>query len=236
MTRAFILAAGRGERMRPLTDHTPKPLLEVGGRALIEHHLLGLQAAGVREVVINLGWLGAQIRARLGDGQRCGLQIRYSDEGWPALDTGGALLRARPLLGEAPFVLVNADVYTDFAWPGLLTRAQHLPPQTRAHLVLIDNPPQHPRGDFSLVNGQVCEPPGDARLTFSGISIIDPRLLDGQADGVFSLVPLLRAAARDGHVTAEHYRGQWSDVGTPQRLEELRTRLQSNPSAPSLKT
>lgn len=232
MIRAFILAAGRGERMRPLTDHTPKPLIEVGGHALIEHHLRGLHAAGVREVIINLGWLGAQIRARLGDGARHGLQIRYSDEGWPALDTGGALQRARPLLGELPFVLVNADVHTDFPWPGLLARVQQMKPQTRAHLVLVDNPPQHPNGDFSLVDGQVREPPDESRLTFSGISIIDPRLLDGQADGSFSLVPLLRAAARNGQVSGEHYRGLWSDVGTPQRLAELQTRLQSTQIAP----
>src|SRR3546814_5352531 len=145
------------------------------------------------------------------DGARYDLHIRYSDEGWPALDTGGALQRARPLLGEAPFVLVNADVYSDYPWSGLLARARDMPPSSRAHLVLVDNPPQHPRGDFSLVDGQVREPPGESRLTFSGISIIDPRLLDGQTDGTFSLVPLLRAAARDGHVSAEHYRGLWSD-------------------------
>lgn len=232
MIRAFILAAGRGERMRPLTDHTPKPLIEVGGRALIEHHLCGLQAAGVREVIVNLGWLGTKIRERLGDGERHGLQIRYSDEGWPALDTGGALQRARPLLGEAPFALVNADVYTDYPWSGLLARVQDMSPQTRAHLVLVDNPPQHPHGDFSLVDGRLREPPGESRLTFSGISIIAPRLFDGQTDGTFSLVPLLRAAARDGQVSGEHYRGLWSDVGTPQRLAELQTRLQSTQTAP----
>ncbi|HET8883101.1 MAG TPA: nucleotidyltransferase family protein [Solimonas sp.] len=233
MNKAFILAAGRGERMRPLTDRTPKPLLDVGGRALIEHHLLGLAAAGVEAVVINLGWLGPQIRERLGDGTRYGLSIAYSDEGWPALDTGGALQRARPLLGDAPFVLVNADVHTDYPWPSLVARARDWPNDRLAHLVLVDNPPQHPQGDFTLRDRDVVEPASPPRLTFSGLSIIDPRLLDGAPGGTFSIVPLLRAAARLGRVSGEHHAGLWSDVGTPERLDALRARLQSTPSVPS---
>jgi MurNAc alpha-1-phosphate uridylyltransferase len=224
--RAFILAAGRGERMRPLSDHAPKPLIEVGGRALIEHHLLGLREAGIAEVIINLGWLGARIRERLGDGTRYGLRIVYSDEGWPALETGGALQRARPLLGAAPFVLVNADVYVELNWPALLARAARWPDERRAHLLLVDNPEHHPRGDFSIAAGRVVEPATETRLTFSGISIIDPRLLDGAPAGAFPIAPRLRAAALEGRVSAEHHRGLWSDVGTPERLAALRARLQ----------
>lgn len=227
MTRAFILAAGRGERMRPISDHTPKPLIEVGGHALIEHHLRGLRAAGVDEVVINLGWLGAQIRERLGDGAAYGVRIAYSDEGWPALESGGALQRARPLLGASPFVLVNADVYADVDWRPLLARTRDWPDARRAHLVLVDNPAQHPHGDFTLIDGKLVEPASDQRLTFSGISIIDPRLLDGAPDAAFPLAPLLRTAALEHRVTAEHHRGLWSDVGTPERLASLRDRLQS---------
>ncbi|NKF21434.1 nucleotidyltransferase family protein [Solimonas sp. C16B3] len=218
--------------MRPLSDRMPKPLIEVGGRALIEHHLFGLHAAGVRDVVINQGWLGAQLRDRLGDGQRYGLHIAWSDEGWPALETGGALRRARPLLGDAPFVLVNGDVYTDLDWAALLARAANWDDAQRAHLVLVDNPEHHPRGDFSIADGRVVEPAGEQRLTFSGISVIDPRLLDGTAESAFPIAPLLRAAAREGRVSASHHHGLWSDVGTPERLTALRARLQSTASVP----
>ncbi|MGH8445206.1 MAG: N-acetylmuramate alpha-1-phosphate uridylyltransferase MurU, partial [Solimonas sp.] len=192
MTKAFILAAGRGDRMRPLTDHTPKPLLEAGGHALIEHHLLKLAAAGVREAVVNLGWLGERIRERLGDGTRYGLSIAWSEEGWPALETGGALRHAQPLLGTAPFLLINGDVYTDFDFAALLARARTWPQAQRAHLVLVPNPEHHPDGDFTLADGRMVEPAGETRLTFSGISVIDPRLLDGApAGGAFALAPLL---------------------------------------------
>ncbi|WP_366514947.1 N-acetylmuramate alpha-1-phosphate uridylyltransferase MurU [Solimonas terrae] len=233
MNKAFILAAGRGDRMRPLTDHTPKPLIEVGGRPLIEHHLLGLQAAGVEAVIVNLGWLGPRLRERLGDGERYGLSIAYSDEGWPALETGGALQRALPLLGEAPFLLVNADVYTDYPFSKLVTRAHNWPVDTLAHLVLVDNPPHHPQGDFTLRDQHVIEPPSSLRLTFAGLSIIDPRLLDNAPGGTFSVVPLLRAAARQGRLTAERHAGLWSDVGTPERLLQLQAHLHSSSSVPS---
>lgn len=233
MTRAFILAAGRGERLRPLTDHLPKPLLEVGGAALIEHHLAALRAAGIDQVIVNLGWLGAQIRERLGDGGRYGLRVAYSDEGWPALETGGALRQARALLGAAPLVLVNADVYADYPWAALLARARAWPREALAHLVLVPNPEHHRQGDFTLLDGRIVEPAAETRLTFSGISIIDPRLLDAApASAAFPLAPLLRAAAREGRVSAERHDGLWSDVGSPERLEALRRRLQSMPPDP----
>lgn len=220
MTAAFILAAGRGARMRPLTDARPKPLLEVGGRALIEHHLLRLRAAGIARVVINLGWLGAQIRTRLGDGSAWGLHIAWSDEGWPALDTGGGIHRALPLLGAAPFVLVNGDVWCDLPLATLRERAERLPAGDLAHLVLVPNPPQHPHGDFGLDRGRVRESAA-ARLTYSGQAVLRPRLFDDCAPGAFSLVPLLRAAMRRDAVSGERHDGQWSDIGTPERLAAL---------------
>ncbi|MES0872695.1 N-acetylmuramate alpha-1-phosphate uridylyltransferase MurU [Sinimarinibacterium thermocellulolyticum] len=226
MTAAFILAAGRGERMRPLTDRTPKPLLEVGGRALIEHHLLRLCAAGIERVVINLGWLGAQIRERLGDGRAYGMQIAYSDEGWPALDTGGGIHRALPLLDAAPFVLVNADVWCELPLAGLRERAERWPADALAHLVLVPNPPQHPHGDFALDGDRVHES-GQAKLTYSGQAVLHPRLFEHCAPGRFSLIPVLRAAMRRGAVSGERYDGVWADIGTPQRLAALSTRLSS---------
>jgi len=220
VTKAFILAAGRGERMRPLTDHTPKPLLQVRGRPLIEHHLDALAAAGVREAVINLGWLGARIREHLGDGARHGLRIAYSDEGWPALETGGGIHRALPLLDDAPFVVVNGDVYSDYPLAALVARAQALPAQDLAHLVLVPNPAHHPRGDFALAEGRLVEP-APPQYTFSGLSVLRPALFAGCAPGAFGVAPLLRAAAQRGQVGAELHRGLWSDVGTPERLAAL---------------
>lgn len=226
-TKAMILAAGRGERMRPLTDDRPKPLVTLAGRALIEHGLERLIAAGVREFVINLGYRGAQIREHLGDGARWGVRIDYSDEGEAPLETGGGLLRALPLLGAAPFLLVNADVYAEFDWPGLIHRAATLPSDLHAHLVLVPNPPHQPRGDFVLQNGRVIEPmPADAPThTFSGISIINPILFAACSPGRFPLAPLLRQAAAAGQVSAELFSGRWSDIGTPQRLAELEAEL-----------
>lgn len=216
--KAFILAAGRGERMRPLTDHTPKPLLDIAGRPLIEWHLQKLAAAGVREVVINLGWLGERIRSHLGEGQRFGLSIAYSNEGWPALETGGGLFHALPLLGTAPFLLVNGDVFTDIDLAAL--RQQPLSPQTLAHLVLVANPPQHAAGDFALLGGRVVDT--GPRLTYSGIALLRPQLFAGCTGGAFPLAPLLKHAMAAGHVTGEQHDGQWCDVGTPERLAALR--------------
>jgi len=217
--KAFILAAGRGERMRPLTDHTPKPLLMVRGKPLIEWHLEKLSVAGVREVVVNLGWLGERLRAAVGDGSRFDLRITYSEEGWPALETGGGLHRALPHLGDAPFLLVNGDVFTDLPFAPLLARG--LAGEALAHLVLVPNPAQHPRGDFALVDGQVAD--AEPRLTYSGIAVLHPQLFAGCAAGSFPLAPLLQRAMVAGRVSGERHEGLWSDVGTPERLQALQS-------------
>jgi MurNAc alpha-1-phosphate uridylyltransferase len=214
--RAMILAAGRGERLRPLTDAVPKPLVEVGGKPLIEHHLDALAGAGFREVVINQGHLGDQLPAALGDGGRWGINIHWSDEQPEALETGGGIFKALPLLGAAPFLVVNGDLWTDYPYTRL--RAVKC---DWAHLVLVPNPPHNPAGDFALEGARVREQ-GENRRTFSGIAVYHPRLFDGCSAGKFSVVPLLRAAMRDHLVTGELYRGEWNDVGTRERLEELR--------------
>ena len=216
--KAMILAAGRGERMRPLTDHIPKPLLEVAGKSLIEHRIHHLRAAGIQDLVINVGYLGEQIQARFGDGRAFGVQIRYSIEPPEALETGGGILQALPLLGSAPFIVINADVWTDYPLQQLPAKLVGL-----AHLVLVDNPPQHPTGDFALSDGQAGQiaNTGGARLTFSGISLLRPELFKHCTAGRFSMIPLLRQAAEQGLVSGEHYRGQWQDIGTPERLAAL---------------
>lgn len=213
----MILAAGRGERMRPLTLTCPKPLLGVRGRALIEHHLAALVAAGFSSVVINLSWLGGQIRAHLGDGARFGVAIEYSEEGPEPLETGGGILRALPLLAPGPFLVVNGDIWTDYQYAGLRDR---LAAPDLAHLVLVPNPPQHAAGDFLLRDGRMLEEPGE-RLTFSGLGVYRPELFAGRTDGIFRLAPLLRTAARAGRVSAERYDGVWHDIGTPERLAAL---------------
>ncbi len=214
----MILAAGRGERMRPLTDRMPKPLLPVGGHPLIEHHLHRLAAAGYRDVVINIAWLAAQIRDTLGDGDRFGLRIHYSEETQGALETAGGIRHALPLLGNAPFLVVNSDIWCDHP----LT--PHDPGDALAHLVLVDNPEQHPQGDFALRDGRVEDVDG-SRLTFSGIGYYRPELFAGLADGPQPLAPLLRRAMAQDLVSGEHHRGTWIDVGTPQRLQALELRL-----------
>jgi len=218
----MILAAGRGERMRPLTLSRPKPLLDVGGRALIEHHLQALVAAGFSQVVINLSWLGEQICAALGDGARFGIDIRYSEEGPEPLETGGGIFRALPLLGPAPFLVLNGDVWTTYPYAPLRERwlARDL-----AHLVLVPNPAHNERGDFVLRDGRMREGEEGDRYTFSGIGVYHPSLFDGCRDGIFKLAPLLRAAARAGRVSAELYEGDWLDIGTPERLAALDRRL-----------
>jgi MurNAc alpha-1-phosphate uridylyltransferase len=222
--KAMVLAAGRGERMRPLTDGLPKPLLRLKGAALIEHPLRALAAAGVAEVVINLGYRGAQLRDHLGDGSRYGLSIAYSDEGDPPLETGGGILHALPLLGSAPFVLINSDVYSDYPIAWLVQRARVLAPRTLAHLVLVPNPPHNPKGDFSM-KGEIVGNDVNAPYTFSGLSVHRPELFAGCKPGRFPMLPLWRAAVEQGRVTGELYRGRWSDVGTPQRLSELEAAL-----------
>jgi MurNAc alpha-1-phosphate uridylyltransferase len=213
--KAMILAAGRGERMRPLTDHTPKPLLQVGGKALIEHLIESLAGAGFRELVINHAHLGERIEAALGDGARYDVQIVWSREPEGALETGGGIFQALPLLGDAPFLAVNSDIWTDYPFDRL-----HQEPLGLAHLVLVDNPPHHPQGDFALQNGLV-RPEGVPRLTFSGIGLYRPGLFQGCQPGKFPLAPLLRAAMLREAVSGEHYDGAWVDVGTPERLAAL---------------
>ena len=219
--KAMILAAGRGERMRPLTDHTPKPLLDAGGKPLIVHHIEALQAAGFRKLVINLAHLGGQIRAILEDGAAFGVDIVYSQEPEGALETGGGIFNALPLLGDSPFLVVNGDIWTDYPFA-------ELPPSLTglAHLVLVDNPPHHPQGDFALEHGRV-EDLGALRLTFSGISILHPALFAGCSPGRFPLAPLLRRAMAAGQVSGERYRGVWRDIGTPERLARLDRLLRS---------
>jgi len=222
--RAMILAAGRGERMRPLTDRLPKPLVPVRGEALVERHLRRLAAAGVREVVINLGWLGEHIAQALGDGGRYGVAIAWSREGWPCLETGGGIHHALPLLGPAPFLVLNGDVWTDYPLQDLAARAAALPPHDLGHMVLVPNPAHHPRGDVTLAGGRVV--PACAQThTFSGLSVLRPELFADSAPGAFPLWPLLREAAIRGQVSGEVYGGRWSDVGTPQRLQELEAAL-----------
>ena len=222
--KAMILAAGRGVRMRPLTDTTPKPLLPVGGKPLIAWQLEKLARAGFAEVVINHAHLGQLVEAALGDGSRFGLSIRYSAEG-EALETAGGIALALPLLGAEPFLVINADIYSDYDYsmlPGLLL-ADRL-----AHLVLVDNPPQHPRGDFALEAGRVREA-GRRMLTFSGIGVYAPRLFGGIPPGAkVPLAPLLRKAMGADRVSGEHYRGRWHDVGTAERLQALDLELRSD--------
>jgi MurNAc alpha-1-phosphate uridylyltransferase len=214
----IILAAGRGERMRPLTDAVPKPLLKVAGETLIEHHLRALARAGYRDIVVNHAHLGHMIEAALGDGQQYGMHIRYSPEGESGLETGGGIYRALPMLGD-PFVVINADIWTDYDFASLPSEFEGL-----AHLVLVDNPGHHPEGDFSLQDGKVHED-SSVRLTFSGIGVYRAALFDGCHDGVFPLAPLLREAMANDLISGEYYTGQWFDIGTPQRLEALQNLL-----------
>jgi MurNAc alpha-1-phosphate uridylyltransferase len=213
--RAMILAAGRGERLRPLTDELPKPLVEVGGKPLIEYHLERLAAAGFREVVINQGHLGDLLPLALGDGGRWRVHIHWSDEQPEALETGGGIFKALPLLGGAPFLVINGDLWTDYPFARL--RAVKC---DWAHLVLVPNPAHNPAGDFALAGARVREE-GEPRHTFSGIAVYHPRLFADCQPGKFSVVPLLRAAMRGHVVTGEVWEGQWNDVGTLERLEAL---------------
>ncbi len=219
----MILAAGRGERMRPLTDRIPKPLLPVAGRPLIEHLIEALVRAGIRELVINHAHLGTLIERTLGDGRRWGVHIAYSAEPEGALETGGGIYQALPLLGEEPFLVVNGDVWSDVDFARL-----GCPDDSLAHLVLVDNPPHHLRGDFVLWDSKVDTGPGE-RLTFSGIGVYRAALFAGYSPGRFPLTPLLRAAMAEGRVSGEHHTGRWMDVGTPERLAMLEAWLRQRP-------
>lgn len=220
--KAMILAAGRGERMRPLTDHTPKPLLQVGGKPLIVWHLERLANAGFKEVVINHAHLGAQIEQSLGDGSQWSLSIQYSPEK-TALETAGGIANALPLLGDAPFLVVNGDTFTEVDFSQLTLRAPNM-----AHLVMVDNPPQHAQGDFALVHGKLMAE-GEQKLTFSGVGVYDPSLFISVEKGQpAKLAPLLRAAMLKQQVSAVHYQGEWHDIGTPERLHTLNQQLLGN--------
>lgn len=232
--KALIFAAGKGERMRPLTEHTPKPLLAVGGKPLIVWHLEKLAALGVREVVVNTSWLADRFAPALGDGARWGLRLHYSYEGAEPLETGGGMLQALSFLGEAPFLAINGDIWTDFDLARLPTAMPGL-----AHLVMVDNPGHNGRGDFALRDDGTVQSDGAEKLTFAGIGVYAPalfadwRTVIGAVPGVeqtppkFKLAPLLRAAMGRGQVSGEHHCGRWTDVGTPERLAELDATLTS---------
>ncbi|MBL4608708.1 MAG: nucleotidyltransferase family protein [Pseudomonadales bacterium] len=231
--KAMILAAGLGKRMLPLTQHTPKPLLQVGGKSLIAHHLERLHRAGFKQVVINTAHLGEQIEATLGDGKDFGLSLYYSHEDQP-LETAGGIIKALPLLGESPFLVINGDVWCDLPFEGFMSYGQYFDDEHLAHLLLVDNPPQHPEGDFILDRSRPVDNRKEVFLlrnkradseelayTFSGISVLSPTLFDGCAAGSLALGPLLRNAIEGGKVSGSYYSGQWSDIGTPERLKEL---------------
>lgn len=213
--RVMILAAGRGNRLRPLTDTVPKPLIEVQGRTLIEHHLYRLAADGFTEVVINVAWLADKIKQRLGDGSRYGVHIDYSEERQGALETGGGILKALPLLGKGPFLTLNADVYTNFAFASLKAV---LKPGDCAHLVMVPNPSHHPQGDFRLSEDGRLHTDGEPRLTYSGIGVHHPEFFKDCAPGRFPMLPLWQQAIRADHVSGQHYTGRWHDVSTPDGL------------------
>ena len=233
MTKAMILAAGRGERMRPLTDHTPKPLLPVGGKPLIVWHIERLRAAGFTELVINHAHLGHRLEEALGDGAALGVRIAWSPEA-SALETAGGIRHALPLLGNAPFVVVNGDVYCDADFTALRSAAENLNADgPLAHLLLVDNPEHHPEGDFHLDPDGLVRADGQPRLTFSGLGAYHPALFAGLADNTpAKLAPLLRAAMNAGKVTGQHHAGRWIDVGTPQRLAELDRELGARRTEP----
>jgi N-acetyl-alpha-D-muramate 1-phosphate uridylyltransferase len=212
---AMILAAGRGERMRPLTDRCPKPLLSVRGKPLIEHHVERLALAGIERIVINLAWLGTMIREYLGDGGRYGVTLTYSDEGTSALETAGGIFRALPYLRPGPFLVVNGDIFTDFPFAEAA-----LAEDRDAHLVLVPNPPQHPDGDFGLDRG-LALPTAALRYTFSGIGVYAPRLFESCVGGAFPLKPLLLRSMAARRCSAQVYAGIWEDIGTPERLQAL---------------
>jgi len=220
--RAMVLAAGKGERMRPLTLETPKPLLMAGGKALIVHQLEKLAQAGFRDIVINHAWLGEQVEQALGDGSSLGVTISWSPEHEP-LETAGGILQALPLLAgaghDSAFACVNSDIWTDFSY----TRLPQLDGDSLlAWLVMVDNPPQHSDGDFVLDNGLVREgTSSEKKLTFSGIAVYHPGLFSGLAPGKQSVVPLLKKAMAEGRVGGEYHGGQWYDIGTPERLTQL---------------
>ena len=223
MRHALILAAGLGERMRPLTTHTPKPLLPVHGKPLIVHHIEKLVAADVRYIVINTSHLAAQFPEALGDGSRWGVRIRYSYEGPTPLETGGGMLKALPLLGPEPFIVVSADIWSDMDYAALPRE-----PSGVAHLMMVENPAFHPGGDFALADGRLHEgdgPAGAERLTFGNVGVYRREIVENEPAGRFKLLPMYRRAIAEGRLSGEKYDGFWRNVGTPAQLDELRDSL-----------
>jgi len=219
--RAMILAAGRGERMRPLTDKTPKPLLSVAGKPLIQYTIENLIAAGYVEIVINLAHLGQQIKNYFGNGQTLGANIEYSFEGETGLETAGGIIKALPLLGNSPFLVINGDIASDFPLASLQEKSIDL-----AHLILINNPKHHSQGDFCLAKNGLLSEHGPNKLTYSGIGLYHPQLFSHSFHGKLKLGPLLRQAMPNNRISGEKFNGFWMDVGTPQRLQELNTYYQ----------
>jgi len=226
--KVMLLAAGVGERMRPLTDHTPKPLLQVAGVPLLEHHIRRLAEAGLTDLLINVAHLGQQIIDYCGDGSRWGVSIAYSPEAAP-LETAGGIINAMPLLGQQPFMVVNGDVWTDYPFRPLASRGL-LSASRSAHLVLVDNPPQHPLGDYTLSDTATLEikKPDACGYTYAGVALFSPRFFAGVSAGKLALRPLLDKAISSSQVSGEHYTGSWVDVGTPERLQQLDNAV-SNP-------
>lgn len=218
--KAMILAAGHGTRMRPLTDHTPKPLLKVGGKPLIIWHIEKLKQAGFQDIVINIAWLGEQIPKALGDGSKFGVNLYYSDEQKDgALETAGGLVKALPLLGDEPFLVVNGDVWCDYNY----SNQSPLKENNLAHIILVNNPPHNPKGDFALMPSKQVEVDGSSNLmfTYSGIGYYHPELFNTLPKGKLALAPILRKAMHKQQVSGELFTGDWRDIGTPERLSEL---------------
>lgn len=220
--KAMILAAGRGERLRPLTDETPKPLIPAAGKSLIEYHLHNLAAAGFKDIVINTAWLAEKIHVQLGNGEKYGVSIEYSDEG-TALETAGGIIKALPLLGDEAFLVVNGDIWCDFDFSSLPA----LEPGIEAHLVLVENPEHNGKGDFCLQHGKVKNS-GDCMLTYSGIGIYTAALFAGEPAGALPLAPILRSKCDQGLVSGQLHEGLWTDVGTIERLQQLEQQLTQN--------
>ena len=214
--KAMILAAGRGERLRPLTDSTPKPLLKIGEKSLIEYHLDKLAQAGISEVIINTAWLGEQIQQTLGNGEKYGLTIFYSDEGGQALETAGGIVKALPLLGDEPFLIINGDIFTDYDFKPLT----QLKMESEAHLVMVENPDHNHKGDFALINGYL-QNTDESLYTYSGIGIYTKQFFAGIPEGVAALAPILKEKINQQKVSAELYKKTWTDVGTIERLQQL---------------
>jgi len=220
--KAMILAAGRGERLRPLTDKIPKPLVSVAGKSLIEYHLENLAKAGIDKIIINTAWLAKKIHQQLGDGSKYGINILYSDEG-EALETAGGIINALPLLGDEPFLVINGDIWCDFDFstlPDLCTGKQ-------AHLVLVNNPAHHPEGDFSL-SGALIKNTGQLMCTYSGIGIYSPDFFSAQKKGALPLAPIIREKCEQDLVSGQYHAGHWTDVGTLERLQQLEQQLDGN--------